>query len=80
MAEAIWLNRPDDVNALVPQLWAENVSKVDGVLTVAGLTAAELATEYGTPTYVLDEDDFRARARAFRRMEDNSETRRDDRR
>lgn len=61
-----WLNRPDDVNELVPHLWAENVSKVDGVLTVAGLTAVELASEFGTPTYVLDEDDFRARARAFR--------------
>ncbi len=64
--EATWLSRPDDVNALVPHLWATNVSKVDGVLTVAGFTAPELANEFGTPTYVLDEDDFRSRARAFR--------------
>ena len=35
MPEATWLSRPDDVNALVTQLWAENVSKVDGVLTDA---------------------------------------------
>jgi diaminopimelate decarboxylase len=61
-----WLKRPDDVNELVPALWASGVSKVDGVLTVAGLTATELAAEFGTPTYVVDEDDFRARARAFR--------------
>jgi len=61
-----WLRVPDDVNALVPTLWAANVSKVDGVLTVAGLAAGELAAEFGTPTYVLDEDDFRNRARAFR--------------
>jgi len=60
-----WLRRPDDVNALVPQLWARNVSKVDGVLTVAGMRVDELAAEYGTPLYVLDEQDFRDRARAF---------------
>ncbi|WP_425456796.1 diaminopimelate decarboxylase [Aeromicrobium piscarium] len=61
-----WLRHPDDVNGLVTPLWAENVSKVDGVLTVAGLGVDELAGEFGTPLYVLDEDDFRSRARAFR--------------
>lgn len=61
-----WLRVPDDVNALVPALWSTNVSKVDGVLTVAGFAADELAAEFGTPTYVVDEDDFRTRARAFR--------------
>jgi diaminopimelate decarboxylase len=61
-----WLRIPEDVDALVPALWPSGVSKVDGVLTVAGLTAAELAAEYGTPTYVVDELDFRERARAFR--------------
>ncbi len=61
-----WLRIPEDVDALVPALWPSGVSKVDGVLTVAGLTAVELAAEYGTPTYVIDEIDFRERARAFR--------------
>jgi len=61
-----WLKSPDDSNQLVDQLWAQNVSKVDGVLTVAGESVADLAAEFGTPTYVVDEDDFRARARAFR--------------
>ncbi len=61
-----WLREPDDVNEIVPGLWSDNVSKVDGALTVAGETAAELAAEFGTPLYVVDEDDFRARARAFR--------------
>jgi diaminopimelate decarboxylase len=61
-----WLRIPDDVDALVPELWPSGVSKVDGVLTVAGLTAPELAAEFGTPAYVLDEADFRTRARAFR--------------
>ena len=64
--EAGWLRVPDDVNELVPALWSSGVSKVNGVLTVAGLTAPELAAEFGTPAYIVDEDDFRARARAFR--------------
>lgn len=61
-----WLRTPDDPDALVSHLWAQNVSKIDGVLTVAGESATDLAEEFGTPTYVVDEDDFRARARAFR--------------
>ncbi|MGJ9421070.1 diaminopimelate decarboxylase [Aeromicrobium sp. CF3.5] len=61
-----WLRNPDDSNELVGHLWAQNVSKIDGVLTVAGESATDLAAEFGTPTYVVDEDDFRARARAFR--------------
>ena len=61
-----WLRTPDDPNALVSHLWAQNVSKVDGVLSVAGESVVDLAAEFGTPTYVVDEDDFRSRARAFR--------------
>ncbi len=61
-----WLQRPDDVNALVPQLWSENTSKAAGQLQVAGVTAVELAEEFATPLYVVDEADFRNRARAFK--------------
>jgi len=61
-----WLKNPDDPNELVQHLWSDGVAKVDGVLTVAGLSATDLAAEFGTPTYVLDEDDFRRRARSFK--------------
>jgi diaminopimelate decarboxylase len=61
-----WLRIPDDVDEIVPELWPAGASKVDGVLTVAGLSAPELAEEFGTPLYVLDEADFRARAQTFR--------------
>jgi diaminopimelate decarboxylase len=61
-----WLRSPDDANRLVPHLWSGGVSKIDGVLTVAGESATDLAAEFGTPTYVVDEDDFRRRARAFK--------------
>ena len=61
-----WLREPDDVNALVPQLWSQGTRKVDGVLEVAGLAVTDLVAEHGTPAYVVDEADFRARAAAFR--------------
>jgi diaminopimelate decarboxylase len=38
-----------------------------GHLEVGGCDAIELAREFGTPAYVVAEDDLRARARAFRR-------------
>jgi diaminopimelate decarboxylase len=62
-----WLLAPTDPNALVPRLWASGVCKTpDGELTVEGLGVSRIAEEFGTPTYVVDEGDFRARARAFR--------------
>jgi diaminopimelate decarboxylase len=36
------------------------------VLSVGGLSVRDLAGEYGTPAYILDEEDFRQRCRAFR--------------
>src|SRR4051794_9177885 len=61
-----WLRPPADVDALTPRLWSRTAAKVDGVLSVAGGDLRQLAAEHGTPAYVLDEADFRARARAFR--------------
>src|ERR1700677_1498909 len=37
-----------------------------GRLLIPGLAATDVADEVGTPTYVLDEDAFRARIRAYR--------------
>jgi diaminopimelate decarboxylase len=62
-----WLREPTDVNALLPQLWPRTVRRGgDGVLTVAGIPVTDLAAQYGTPVYVLDEADLRHRARAYR--------------
>jgi diaminopimelate decarboxylase len=61
-----WLRQPADPNALVPQLWSSTAHKVDGDLSVGGVALADLAAEFNTPAYVLDEADFRSRARAFR--------------
>ncbi|RIV32680.1 diaminopimelate decarboxylase [Micromonospora radicis] len=62
-----WLRTPADVNALVPQLWPRNTSRgADGALVVAGVGVRDLVAEFGTPVYVLDEDDLRSRCRDFR--------------
>jgi diaminopimelate decarboxylase len=62
-----WLRTPEDVNALLPQLWPRTVRRTDaGVLEVGGLDVREIARRHGTPAYVLDEADFRARCREFR--------------
>ncbi|SIR62635.1 diaminopimelate decarboxylase [Micromonospora avicenniae] len=62
-----WLRTPADVNALVPELWPRNVRRgADGSLAVAGLSVRDLAAQFGTPVYVLDEDDLRSRCRDFR--------------
>ena len=61
-----WLSEPADVNALVPQLWSGTARKVDGVLEIGGVRMTDLVARHGSPAYVLDEADFRARARAFR--------------
>jgi len=61
-----WLRSPDDVNALLPALWPRTARRdAAGVLTVGGLPVTELARRFGTPVYVLDEADFRARCRDF---------------
>ena len=62
-----WLRAPDDLNALMPALWASTVQRAgSGALEVGGVDVREIAQQYGTPAYVLDEADFRARATAFR--------------
>src|SRR5690606_22999193 len=59
-----WLRPPADVNALVPQLWPATVTRDPaGPLTVGGVPVTALAAEYGTPAYILDEADLRARCR-----------------
>ncbi len=47
-------------------MWSKNVDFVGGELTLAGLPASQLAREFGTPTFFLDEDAFRSRALAWR--------------
>ena len=51
---------------LEPSVWPASAERVDGVLHLGGVSALDLAREVGTPAFVLDEADFRARAGAWR--------------
>ncbi|WP_316782391.1 diaminopimelate decarboxylase [Streptomyces sasae] len=58
---------PTDLNALDSKVWAQTVTRdADGVVIVGGIDVKTLAEQHGTPAYILDEADFRARARAWR--------------
>ncbi|QXE34670.1 diaminopimelate decarboxylase [Streptomyces sp. GMY02] len=55
-----------DLNVLDEKVWSRTVRRNgDGVATVAGIEVTRLAEEFGTPAYILDEADFRARCRAW---------------
>ncbi|SDC51433.1 diaminopimelate decarboxylase [Actinokineospora iranica] len=59
--------RPADAAALDElnqRVWPRNAERgADGVVRLAGVDVRELAETYGTPLFVMDEDDFRARCR-----------------
>jgi diaminopimelate decarboxylase len=59
------------LHELDPAVWPLTASRQGGpalaarALSIAGLDVRDLVAEHGSPVYVLDEADFRARARAF---------------
>jgi diaminopimelate decarboxylase len=62
-----WLVVPDDANALPAAVWSQNAQRdAQGQITIAGVSASTIAAEFGTPVYVVDEADARARAHAIR--------------
>ena len=62
-----WLELPADLNTLDPRLWPSGTHRDEaGAVVVGGASLVDVAREYGTAAYVIDEADFRARAAAFR--------------
>ncbi|KAB2345926.1 diaminopimelate decarboxylase [Actinomadura rudentiformis] len=55
----------EDLNALDPAVWPHGARREEGVLNLGGIDVRDLAAEYGTPLYVYDEHDVRARAREY---------------
>src|SRR5699024_1876334 len=53
---------------LIEKLWPQNIRRGSscGILKIDGLRVTDIAREYGTPAYIIDEGDFRARARSFK--------------
>jgi diaminopimelate decarboxylase len=59
-----WLRPPADANDLVATVWPASARRdADDVLEIGGVSATELRDRFGTPLYVLDEDDVRGHAR-----------------
>jgi len=56
---------PADLNALDAAIWPRGARRAGGVFNLAGADVRDLAQEYGTPLFVLDEEDFRSRCRDF---------------
>ncbi|MDT0327711.1 diaminopimelate decarboxylase [Nocardiopsis lambiniae] len=56
---------PEDLNSLDPRVWPATARRQDGELMVGGIGVRELVTTYETPLFVMDEEDFRARARDY---------------
>jgi diaminopimelate decarboxylase len=55
---------PGELDRLLPEVWPRNAARgEDGVVRLAGVDVRELAREFGTPLFVVDEDDFRFRCR-----------------
>jgi len=53
-----------DLLTLPPNVWPRNtVRGADGVVSIAGVPVTDIAAEFGTPVFVIDEDDFRSRCR-----------------
>jgi diaminopimelate decarboxylase len=49
---------------LAPNVWPRNALRDDdGTVSIAGVAVSALAQTYGTPLFVIDEDDFRSRCR-----------------
>ena len=61
-----WLDLPADLNELDLKLWPRGTHRDEqGRIVVAGVALTDVAEEHGTPTYVIDEADFRSRAADF---------------
>jgi diaminopimelate decarboxylase len=53
---------PADLHVLHPAVWPRGAQRgQDGAVRLAGVEVGELAETYGTPLFVVDEADFRAR-------------------
>ena len=59
-----WLQAPKDLNQVNQKIWPNNFSRADtGEIRIAGVPVGELAASYGTPLMVIDEQDFKDRAK-----------------
>lgn len=57
---------PNETNRLHANVWPRNALRGrDGVVSLAGVDVRDLVQRFGSPLFVLDEDDFRSRCRDY---------------
>lgn len=57
-----WLTLPSDLNAIDQRIWPRTAQRNShGELTVGAVSVSSLARQFGTPLYVVDQEDFDAR-------------------
>jgi diaminopimelate decarboxylase len=57
---------PVELSGLDPMIWPIGTERVGGVVRLGGCDVRDLVTAHGSPSYVIVEDDVRARCRAYR--------------
>jgi len=60
-----WLNVPQNTAALDPKIFSSGIDREDQEVTVQGIGVTKLVETYGSPLWVMEENDFRSRARAY---------------
>lgn len=61
------LRVPKDINDFPASIWPRDARRqATGDLELAGVAVSELTSQFGTPLYVIDEDEFRRRASEVR--------------
>ena len=57
-----WLEEPQDQNLIDGAIWPSSMARsAAGDVTIAGVSVGQLATQFGTPLMVIDQNDFFAR-------------------
>lgn len=68
-----WLNVPKDINQVEGKIWPKNFKRSEsGDVFIARVPVGQLATNFGTPLMVIDQDDFFARAKKVKDAFDGS--------
>jgi diaminopimelate decarboxylase len=57
---------PSELDRLDPSIWPIGTARVDGVMQLGGCDVRDLVSAHGSPSYVIVEDDVRARCRSYR--------------
>lgn len=57
-----WLETPEDLSWLDPRIWPRTAKRNEfGEISIGGLAASDLVRQFGSPLYVVDQEEFESR-------------------